>query len=48
MTVPALCLRPIAGKIDYGVRVAHGNHPSSGVSIVRSKGVDRLQIAMER
>ena len=38
----------IAGKIDYGVRVAHSNHPSSGVSLVRSKGVDRLQIAMER
>ena len=37
----------IAGEGDYGVRVAHKKHPG-GVSLVRSKDVDKLQIVMQR
>ena len=37
----------IAGEGDYGVRVAHKKHPG-GVSLVRSKDVDKLQIVMKR
>ncbi|MCY4318427.1 MAG: hypothetical protein OXE76_04390 [Alphaproteobacteria bacterium] len=37
----------LAGKEDYGLRVAHKDH-SSGVSLVRSKGERYLQIGQSR
>ena len=39
----------VEGKRDYGIRVAHENHPRSGVSLVRSYGEGRLgRIGMHR
>lgn len=39
----------VEGKRDYGIRVAHENHPGSGVSLVRSHGEGRLgRIGMHR
>lgn len=38
----------LAGKQDYGLRVAHKRHRSSGVSLVRSKGTRHLLIGQSR
>lgn len=38
----------LAGKEDYGLRVAHKRHRSSGVSLVRSKGKRHLLIGQSR
>ena len=37
----------IQGKGDYGVRIAHANHPG-GVSVIRSGGPDRLVVYLKR
>ena len=38
----------LAGKGDYGLRVAHKRHRNSGVSLVRSKGERHLLIGQSR
>ena len=38
----------IEGEGNYGVRTAHKDHPSSGVSLVTSRGPDRLVVALRR
>ena len=38
----------IQGEKNYGIRVAHSSHPSSGVSIVRSLDVGRLLVGQPR
>lgn len=38
----------LAGSNDYGLRVAHRNHRSSGVSLVRSDGAETLKIVLQR
>ena len=38
----------VEGKKDYGVRVAHEDHPTTGVSLVRSDDVHRLRIVRHR
>ena len=38
----------VQGERDYGVRVAHERHPSSGVSLVRSVGPACLKIVPQR
>ncbi len=38
----------IEGEGNYGVRTAHMDHPSSGVSLVTSRGPDRLVVALRR
>ena len=38
----------VEGGGDYGVRVAHSKHSSSGVSLVRSRGPERLEIVGQR
>ena len=38
----------VSGKRDYGLRVAHPRHRSSGVSLARSKGSVRFQIGQSR
>ena len=37
----------VEGKVDYGLRVAHPNHPG-GVSLLRTRGVDRVEIGRPR
>ena len=38
----------IAGTVNYGLRVVHTKHPSSGVSIATSNGPERLLIRGQR
>ena len=38
----------VKGDSNYGVRVAHENHSTTGVSLVRSDGVNRLRIVRHR
>ena len=38
----------IEGEGNYGVRTAHKDHPSSGVSLVTSQGTDRLVVVLQR